>query len=80
MRSQDRKVITIIRDPSVTTMPGFVALGQRHLEKTRPAPTRHLGSHLVSFLIPVDLVSMVLPNAVTKDYESVEFIYKAKKS
>lgn len=78
MRSQSRKTsIEIIRSPE-GNLPGFLALAQRHLEKSRPAPSKKLGSYLITFQVPLDLMSMVLPASVVRDIDSVELNYHAR--
>lgn len=79
MRSSNR-VIEIIRDPVLGQLPGYIALAQRHLEKSRPQPIKHMGKQFMvaTYLVPLDLVSMVLPAASLKDVESIELTYRLK--
>lgn len=80
MRSPNHRVIEIIRDPFSGTLPGFIELGHRHLEKSNPAPARTLGTgYMKTYLIPLDLMAMVLPAEVLKNVDSVEFHYKEPK-
>lgn len=80
MRSSNR-VIEIIRDRVLGQLPGFIALAHRHLEKSRPAPIKHMGREfaVATYLVPLDLVSMVLPAASLKDVESIEITYRVKR-
>jgi hypothetical protein len=79
MRSPNRKVIEVIRDVGFQgPLPPYVGLGHRHLEKAHPVPVRTHGTHIVTYLIPVDLLAMVLPASVAKEIESVEFHYQTR--
>lgn len=76
MRLENKKQIEVNKARSVGSIPQFVSLGQRHLEKERsPSIIDHDEER---FIIPVDLLSLYLDEDLVSDIEEVTIAYQRK--
>lgn len=76
MRLENKKEITIEKARSVGTIPQFIALGQRHLEKERSASV--IDQDIEKFILPVDLLSLYLDDSLVSEIEEIEIAYQRK--
>jgi hypothetical protein len=75
-RLADKNTIIITRSGSTTFgLPPFVEIGHRHLEKESSAP---VGVKEATFILPLDLLRMVMPDDMVAGIDSVELGYKRK--
>ncbi len=70
----NKNTLLITRTGSVA-LPPFVELGHRHLEKEASAP---VGVKEATFILPLDLLRMVLPDDMVANVDSVELSYKRR--
>ncbi len=68
--------ITIIKNPNVGGLPDYLSIAHRQLEKTQPAPDRHLGTSLESFQVAVDVLRLVCPESEVNEIDSLELTYR----
>lgn len=71
-----RPYIIIEKNPQIGNLPTIVQAGHRQLEKSSPSPLRQLGTLITTYLIPVDLLKLSLPDHLCKDVSSIEFHYR----
>lgn len=76
MNGSKSHVITIRKGENyVPLIPSFIDMLLRHLEKEGTALP---GAKSGTFLVPVDLVRLMLPSFVTEEIESIEITFKKR--
>lgn len=76
MKLDNKKEIVIQKYRFAQPVPNYVSFGHRHLEKECPGSV--VAGTEQRYLIPVDLLSIVLPKDVAEEVESVELVYGRK--
>lgn len=71
-RSKNR-IVTVYKHPVIGTIPNFIQMAQRHLEKDKPHINAGPGPH--EFEIPVDLVALTVGEEIGAQIESVTLAY-----
>ena len=67
-------VINVVKNSEQTSFPAYLSLGHRHLEKGEISANGDKNR----FTIPLDLLSLVIPQDVLEEVEEVQFIYEKK--
>lgn len=74
VRLENKKEVEIEKSRSVGSIPQYVALGQRHLEKEQAPSIINGGEE--RFILPVDLLGLYLPADITDQIEEITICYQ----
>jgi hypothetical protein len=72
-RSLNTKTIEISKVRDRATLPAFVGLCHRHLEKSMPALK---SDKQATVTVPVDLLNMIVPEELLAGVEGLDLVYK----
>jgi hypothetical protein len=76
MGSRNNKLISITKFRDIGGLPQFILLSHRYLQKGGHKPNEANGNlHKQSYMVPVDILALVLPIHMVKDIESMELGY-----
>ncbi len=75
MKSTKPRTVIGVKHESIGELPLYIGVGHRHLEKARP-PLSSKGSYVV----PTDLMRMILPNEYVDKIESLTLTYVTQPS
>lgn len=78
MKSDNREIVVTRRlDVGSITLPPFITLGAKHVEKELPKPTQTIGGRYY-FMVPLDLVRLVLPTELSEEITELTLVYERK--